>query len=196
MERRISQAGNLPLRRVKGGSAGLEWYQLIFELIDMRSFSNLWYWIMLAVMWSSASHWVLGVPFDMIARARRHGDQAQADLETIVRINTGRLLNIARVSGSWLIGFLFFGLTVLGVLGFLYNVEFARALLCLVVPMSVLMGLSIRSAGLIEAGESSGAALQRRLSRHRLATQLLGMVSIFITSLYGMWENLHISVLG
>ncbi len=44
---------------------------LIFDLIDMRSFSNLWYWIALAVTWSSTSHWVLGVPFDMVLRARR-----------------------------------------------------------------------------------------------------------------------------
>ena len=162
----------------------------------MRSFSNLWYWIMLAVMWSSASHWVLGVPFDMIMRARRHGEAAQADLETIVRINSGRLLNIARVSGLWLIGFLCFMLTALAVLGFHYKMEFARAVLFLLVPLSLLMGLSIRSAGFIEAGEGQGAALQRRLSRHRLATQLLGMTSIFVTSLYGMWENMHISVLG
>ena len=64
-------------------------YQVLFELIDMRSFSNLWYWIMLAVMWSSASHWVLGVPFDVISRARRQGGALQDDLETLVRINTG-----------------------------------------------------------------------------------------------------------
>jgi hypothetical protein len=44
---------------------------IVFEVIDMRSFSNLWYWIALAVLWSSTSHWVLGVPFDMIQRARR-----------------------------------------------------------------------------------------------------------------------------
>ena len=35
----------------------------------MRSFSNLWYWIALAVLWSTVSHWVLGVPFDMVQRA-------------------------------------------------------------------------------------------------------------------------------
>jgi len=40
------------------------WYETIFELIDMRSFSNLWYWIVLSVLWSTMSHWVLGVPFD------------------------------------------------------------------------------------------------------------------------------------
>ena len=63
----------------------MDWYQTLFEMIDMRSFSNLWFWIALAVMWSTASHWVLGVPFDMVLRARRHGEEAQADLEDMVR---------------------------------------------------------------------------------------------------------------
>src|SRR5690606_1500968 len=32
------------------GATVLEWYSLIFLLIDMRSFSSLWYWIALAVL--------------------------------------------------------------------------------------------------------------------------------------------------
>ena len=69
----------------------MDWLQIIFEVIDMRSFSNLWYWIALAVVWSTTSHWVLGVPYDMILRARRKGGQAMTDLEDIVRVNVNRL---------------------------------------------------------------------------------------------------------
>ena len=79
----------------------LDWYQTLFEMIDMRSFSNLWFWIALAVMWSTASHWVLGVPFDMVLRARRHGGEAQADLEDIVRINVVRRLGSLRPRKSF-----------------------------------------------------------------------------------------------
>jgi len=171
-------------------------YQVIFELIDMRSFSNLWYWIMLAVMWSSASHWVLGVPFDLISRARRHGGEAQQDLETLVRINTGRMLHISRTAGIWLVGFLFFLISTLGVLAGYYDVEFAQAVLFLLVPMSLLALMSLRTATLIEAGESAGDVLHRRLWRHRISTQLLGVLSIFCTSMYGMWANMHIGVFG
>lgn len=171
-------------------------YQVLFELIDMRSFSNLWYWIMLAVMWSSASHWVLGVPFDVISRARRYGGEMQSDLETLVRINTGRMLYIARTAGVWLVAFLFFVITTLGVLAAYYHVEFAQALLFLLVPMSILSLLSLRTAGLIEAGENHGDALHRRLIRHRISTQALGMLSIFVTSMFGMYANLYIGVLG
>ena len=51
-------------------------FRAIFELIDMRSFSSLWFWILLAVTWSTASHWVIGVPYDLIQRARRTGPEA------------------------------------------------------------------------------------------------------------------------
>lgn len=174
----------------------MDWYSVIFELIDMRSFSNLWYWIVLAVLWSTASHWVLGVPFDMISRAKRQGGQAQDDLETMVRIYTGRLLFIVRTATSWLVAIWAFTLTLLVLMGFVYDIEFAQALLFLYAPFSILMMLSVRTSLLIEAGEDRGAVLHRRLLRHRISTQVLGMVSIFVTSLFGMYQNMQIGVLG
>ena len=126
----------------------MDWYQTLFEMIDMRSFSNLWFWIALAVMWSTASHWVLGVPFDMVLRARRYGGEAQADLEDIVRINVNRLLYISQVSGLWLLGLGFFVLTSLVLLGFVYAIEFAQALLLLGFPMSLVGLLSLSTARL------------------------------------------------
>ena len=78
--------------------------ETIFELIDMRSFSNLWFWIVLAVLWSSTSHWVLGVPWDMVQRARSGDEQGVIDLHDMVRINSNRLLYIARETGMLLPG--------------------------------------------------------------------------------------------
>ena len=160
----------------------------------MRSFSNLWYWIALGVIWSSASHWVLGVPHDMIQRARRERGQALEDLETLVRINVSRMLFITRVSGAFILAGFCFMLTTLGMLAFAYDVEFAQAVLFIFAPLAVLGALSLRAAGRIERGEGQGDALFRRLFLHRLSTQILGMISIFVTSLFGMWTNLQIVV--
>lgn len=173
----------------------MDWYYSIFELIDMRSFSNLWFWIALAVVWSTASHWVLGVPYDMVTRARRHGGQAEADLEDITRVNVNRLLFIARVSGLWLLGLICFLLSALAMLGFVYAVEFAQAVFLLAFPMSLVGALSLRTARLIEAEACRGEALRKRLMRHRIATQMIGTLSIFITALWGMYQNLSIGVL-
>lgn len=163
---------------------------MITEMVDMRSFSSLWFWLAVAVYWSLSSHWVLGVPQDMIHRAHRIGGAAVDDLETIVRINTQRLLYYAREGHVPLIALTMFLLTVLLILGFGYDIEFAQALLFFFVP-AILQGLlAIRSARLIEAGQGQGEALFRRLFRHRISVQVLGMVSIFVTGLYGMFHNL------
>ena len=172
----------------------MNWYQMIFDLIDMRSFSNLWYWIALGVIWSSASHWVLGVPHDLIQRAKRVGGASQVDLETLVRINVTRMLFIARTSGTFLLAFFCFIFTTLSLLAFLYDVEFAQAVFFIFLPLTVLGALSLRSAFKIEAGEWTGEKLLRRLFYHRLSTQVLGMISIFVTSRYGMWQNLQITI--
>jgi hypothetical protein len=174
----------------------LDWYDSIFELIDLRSFSNLWYWIALAVTWSMTSHWVLGVPFDMITRARRQGGTAQSDLETMIHINVVRLIYIADVSGVWLAGFTGFGLTVLAVLGFYYTVEFAQALFLILAPISIVGALSLRAARHILDDHGSGDALYRLLRRHRILVQMIGMVSIFVTSMWGMYQNMQIGALG
>ncbi|MEM1302406.1 MAG: component of SufBCD complex, partial [Pseudomonadota bacterium] len=124
----------------------MDFYTTIFEVIDMRSFSNLWYWIALAVLWSSAAHWTLGVPFDMIQRARRKGEDAQVDLEDITRINVKRLLMINSVAGLWILGFVMFMLTTLGLLAFYYSVEFAQALFLMALPLSLVGALSVSVA--------------------------------------------------
>lgn len=173
----------------------MEWYKTIFEVIDMRSFSNLWFWIAVAVLWSSASHWILGVPFDMVARARRHGGEAAADLDTLVHINARRMLFIARVSGLWLTGLTAFLLTSLFVLGFFYRMEFAQAIILLALPMTVVGALSLRTARRIEAEAITGPALWKRLTWHRMSVQAVGVVAIFITAMWGMWKNLNVTML-
>ena len=177
--------------------AALTWYSTIFELIDMRSFSNLWYWIALAVTWSSASHWVLGVPWDMAMRARR-GKSAQAvtDFEDMVRINTNRLLYVARESGLLLAGIVAFVLTSLALLGFVYRNEFSQALFLLGFPLTLVGGLSLHNAQVIQARALSGRDLIRRLQVHRLITQFIGMLSIFVTVIWGMYQNVTSHVLG
>jgi len=170
----------------------LDWYQTIFELIDMRSFSNLWFWIVLAVVWSTTSHYGLGVPFDMVLRAKRQGGQTEVDLEDLVRINTNRLIFIGQTSGLWIAGFTCFFLTMLALLGFVYGNEFSQSLVLLGFPLSLVGLLSLSTARLIQSEEARGDRLRRRLIRHRLYTQIIGMISIFVTALWGMYQNLSV----
>lgn len=163
-------------------------------MIDMRSFSNLWFWIALAVMWSTTSHWVLGVPFDMVIRAARNGDEAQADLEDIVRVNVNRLLYISGVSGLWILGLGCFLFSVLIGLGFFYDVQLAQAVFCLLFPLSIVGLMSLNTARRIRDEGLTGVALRKRLTRHRIWVQALGMVAIFITTIWGIYQNLTVNL--
>ena len=162
----------------------------------MRSFSNLWYWIGLAVIWSTASHWVLGVPYDMIQRARRQGGQSEADLHDMVRIMCNRMLYIGNVAGLWLLAFGSAMVSALFVLGFWYDIEFAQALFLFAFPLSVVGLISISTARLISDEQPTGDLLYKRLNRHRLYTQVIGMVSVFVTAMWGMFQNLTLGALG
>lgn len=173
----------------------MEIFDTVFEVIDMRSFSNLWYWIALAVLWSSTSHWVLGIPHDMIQRARREGGQAQQDLEDLARINSNRLLSVMDRGALAVVAIGFFWLSVLVVLAFWYDVEFAQAVFLLLAPMSVVIWLSVRVCRRIAGGDGSGEALFRRLTWHRRWTQAIGMMAIFVTAMYGTWQNISMSIL-
>ena len=170
----------------------MNWTNTLFEVIDMRSFSNLWFWIALAVVWSTVSHWVLGVPFDMIQKARKQGGQAEEDLHDLVRVNVNRLLYIGRVSGLVLLAFMGFMLTSLGLLAFYYDVEFAQAVFLLAFPMTLVGALSLSTASYIAREQPQGDALFARLTKHRVITQFIGMISIFVTAMWGMYQNLAV----
>lgn len=168
----------------------MDWSRALFQIIDLQSFSSLWYWIVVAVTWSSVSHFVLGIPYDLISRARRKGGQAEQDLVDLVRINVNRLLQIAQSAGLVLMGTVCFALTSLALLGFYYQIELAQAVFLLAFPLAIVGAVMLSTARLIDAQEPQGDALYRILFRHRLWCQIIGMVAIFITAMYGMYQNL------
>lgn len=168
----------------------MDWFDTITTLIDLRSFSSVWYWIALAVLWSTASHWVLGIPFDMVSRAASRGGQAQTDLEDMTRVMTNRLLGISRVSGLWLLGLSCFILTSLAMIGFHYEIQMAQAVFLMAFPMTIVGALSLNTARLIQAHRSEGAALRKILWRHRVMVQVIGMIAIFVTAMWGMYQNI------
>jgi len=171
-------------------------YDTVFTLIDLRSFSNLWFWIVLAVAWSTASHYVIGVPFDMVLRARRQGGAAMTDLEAMVELQLRRRARIARSGGVWLVAFWAGFLTVVALLGFWYRIEFAQAVALLTLPMTLVTALGWRLSTRLQSERPRDEALTRRLTWHRLVIQIIGVLSILVTALWGMWHNLSLNVLG
>ncbi|WP_337250652.1 component of SufBCD complex [Fuscovulum ytuae] len=178
------------------GTLRVDWYRTIFEVIDMRSFSNLWFWIGLAVMWSTVSHFVVGVPHDLIRRAEREGGTALADAEALAQIYTRRILFIARQGGIFLVTFACFVNAGLVTLAVFYQMEFAQAVLCLFIPLQIVSLMTLRVCRIIETDGLEGLRLMSRLRRHRVLVQVIGMFSLFFTSMFGMYQNLTLGVFG
>ena len=168
----------------------------LFSTIDLRSFSNLWFWLMLAVAWSNVTHYVMGVPFDMVQRAKRRGGAALADLETLAAIQARRRMQIFETAGVWLVGVWMLVLSALATLGFVQGFELAQALALLLVPLTVAGWMGLRLAARIERDALRGPDLVRRLIRTRWLLQGIGLLAIFLTTLWGTWHTLSMRSLG
>lgn len=168
----------------------------IFSLIDMRSFSSVWFWIVLALGWSSASQTVLGAPYDLIMKARRKGGEAQEDLNAIVHIFVRRRLTVVRRAGHWVLAFQAMVLTTVFMMAFIYAMEFAQAVFLLVTPLTLTQFLSTRLAFRVEHDALRDTLLQNALLRHRLWVQVIGLIAIFVTAIWGMLHVMTVSVLG
>ncbi len=131
----------------------------------------------------------------MIQRARKLGGQAQVDLETMVDIKIRRMLLIGEMSGLWALGLVSFAFTAMALLSVVYSVEFAQALFLLLFPLVFVGAMALSTAVKIRDRGLEGEGLHRALMRQRFSTQVIGIVSIFITAMWGMYQNLQLAVL-
>lgn len=166
----------------------------VLEIMDLRSFSSLWYWIVLASVWSINSYFVLGVPMDMITQARRSGGEDAEDMVDLARIHITRRVNLVAQSGVILLAVVAFAATSLIVLGWGYGVEFCQALFLILAPLGIAFWMGYRASLAIIAANPDPQQLIKMLLRHRFFMQVLGMIAIFISAMWGMWVNLNTPV--
>lgn len=169
----------------------------IFSVLDMRSFSSVWFWIVLALFWSSVNQVILGVPYELVFRAKKGEDARDVvDMHTLIDVHIRRRLRVVRRAGHWIFGFSAAFLTMLFVLAFSYRIEFAQAVFTIMLPFTIVQLLTLRLAFRIERQNLREGPLCRAILTHRLYVQLLGVVSIFVTAVWGMWYVMARSALG
>jgi len=174
----------------------LDLLQTLSELIEFRSFSNLWFWIALAALWSGLSHRILGVPHDMVLRARRRGGQHASDLQDLARIHINRMIYVSQSAGVWLLAGSCFVLSALATLGFVLGVEFAQAVFLLMFPFALVRLVNLFAAYRAAERDYGFEELCSLILYCRTIIQVLGVVFIFVTALWGMFQNLSIGALG
>ncbi|WP_342071016.1 hypothetical protein [Yoonia algicola] len=159
----------------------------LLRLLDVQTFASVWYWLAVIVTWAVASNWLLGVPFDMLYRARKLDAPELADLEKLVDVNVRRIVEIDTFLGVIIAAMIAFCLTMLVLLGVFYHVEMAQGLLALAAPLTLILVMNMRLAYQLHANPLHGRELVQRLFRVRLWTQVVSMIALFFTSMYGMY---------
>lgn len=181
---------------MRQGSNALAFLERLFSLIDMRSFSSVWFWIVVGLYWSVVSQSVLGASHDLILRAGRGSAQDQHDLHSLIGIHVRRRLLVMRRSGHWIVAFVTTILTLILLLAFAYRLEFAQALIVLLVPVTLVRLLELRLCFRIERESPDDTRLPRLLLQHRFWVQFMGVVAIFVTAVWGMLHVMSRSMLG
>lgn len=179
----------------------------ILAILDSRSFGSIWFWLLLALVWTLAGRRVVGVPADVIARARRTGAAEGEDPDALRLLDWLSLTlprwRMGRVEGAVALGVAAFVLTALFVLGFLYGLEMAQALVLLLLPLLLLavaeLRLARRLAPVVEAaarGEipanAAAAGAARLMGRQRRLVVLASILVVALTAWRGaLWFVAH-----
>jgi hypothetical protein len=161
------------------------------EVIGTRSFTSVWYWIVFAVVWGRATHWTLGVPYEDARLARKLGGEFQRDFEILLELHIRKTLRVFNEHGALLVALATFSLAMFGTLGFGFNLHFMQAGFLLVFPMALVNALTIKLAYRLAADPPDSGQLYRIYVRHRRVKQLIGAISILITSFWGVRQAFY-----
>ncbi|WBU59089.1 hypothetical protein [Paracoccus albus] len=180
----------------------------ILSLLDARSFSSPWFWLVLVSVWTLAGRGVLGVPNDVLAGAsqalRKSDDPDPAEAQLLLDWLSLQLprWKLGRAMGMAMSAIVAFSLSVLAVLGFRYQLEMAQALALIGIPVALLLILRLRLAGQLEWVMEAArygqpvrpAAIEamRRINRYRLQHTAVSLLSVTVTAFWAArWLVLH-----
>lgn len=176
----------------------------LFPLLDLHAFASLWYWVLMLVLWGQATDRVLGVPWPMIAEARR----AAATKDTTTASEAAAAVRaqlrpvLWRVSRTTRRGLLLqsaiagFALSLLAILGFAYGLEVAQAILLLLAPLGHVTFLGHRLAHRILADDLTGDALLAALARLHGTTTGVAILAIAGSAIWGAARVLTLPTFG
>lgn len=156
----------------------------VWTLIDTGSFSNLWFWLFMGGLWSHVMQAPMGVPVDLVRRAQRGDAQAGTDLRALSGVRIAEADRMA-VLAPWRAGGWAFALALLAGLAVPHGFELAQAGLAIVAPLVVVRWLEARAARRM-ADVPDMTALIRAHTVLRRKVQTVGILAVFLTSIFGM----------
>lgn len=160
------------------------------EVIGSRSFASIWYWIVYALLWTRATHWTLGVPYEDARNAIVLGGQHMVDFEAQMDINVRKRTALYREHPAILVAVVAFLLATVFWLGFGFRIQFMQATFLLIFPLTIVSLLSVNLALRLERTGARGEELYRVYVWHRRAKQVIGAIAIFASAFWGVSQTL------
>lgn len=183
-------------------------FDSLIGFLDSRSFGTVWYWLVVIGSWSLTGRSVIGVPAEILSRARAALADDQADAPVVLHLLDWLSLVLPRWrmgarEGAVFLAATGFALTSLAIMGIRYDLELALAAFLLLFPLAVLfwlrLALARRLMPLLDAAEQgarpipeAAAEAVRRMVVHRRLVTVLSMAAVAVTALWGaLWSVVH-----
>jgi len=157
----------------------------LFQFFAAASFQSLWYWVLHVVVWTLACYRTLGVPHDMLVRARRDPGTAQR-VDVLARLSSERIGGIHDRLGvplAALAGFLLAGVFALG---FLSGIETAQAAFAIMLPLAMISYSKLKLALAVRRRGIAGPELVLALARRRVWHQMFAVTGMLAATALAM----------
>ena len=159
----------------------------LVRLLNSDSFDSFWYWLIIAVSWSRATHFMLGAGLHDIRDALRNGGTNMTDVEMLIHINARKLTRAFDRYGVWLTAIGMFLIATIATLGFKFDIELMQASTLLIVSLMLGLLVSLRFAYRVIENDLLDKALCDSFSKFRTIKQFIGIGSIFVISFYAAY---------
>jgi hypothetical protein len=151
--------------------------RLLLRIIASAGFDSFWYWVLHAVVWTLVCARTLGVPHDMLLRAR-HDATAAERVEILARLSAERVAGIADAAGLAIAAAAGFVLAALAALGFLSGLAGAQAAFVLLLPVALIAASKLRLALFLRGRRLPRPRLVLMLSRRRFWHQTIAVAAV------------------
>lgn len=149
----------------------------MLRLIASAGFDSLWYWVLQVVVWTLVCSRTLGVPHDMLIRAR-HDPVVAERVARLAALASERAAGINDLAGPPLAAAAGFVLAALAALGFLNGLEGAQAAFVLLAPLACIAYSKLRLALFLRGRALSNPTLVLILTRRRFWHQTIAVLAM------------------
>ena len=183
-------------------------FNSLIGFLDSRSFGTVWYWLVVIGTWSLTGRHVIGVPSEILLRARTAIQAGEGESPVVLHLLDWLSLVLPRWrlgarEGAVFLAATAFALSSLAIMGIGYALELALAGFLLLFPFAILfwmrVALARRLMPLLDAAEQgarpipeAAAEAVRRMVIHRRLVTALSMAAVAVTALWGaLWSVVH-----